>query len=51
MKIILPLGTSAICFIISYIAFHNQETGTGWLFLGVGLVVFVIGLLLGQSKE
>lgn len=51
MKVVLPIGGSAVCFVISYIAFHNDETGTGWLFLLAGLLVVVLGLAFGSKSE
>jgi 1,4-dihydroxy-2-naphthoate octaprenyltransferase len=51
MKVVLPISGSVICFIISYIAFHNHEAGVGWLFLGVGLLIVLIGIAFGNKSE
>ena len=51
MSFTIPLGAAAVCFIISYFAFHGEENDLGWLFLAVGLAVVVIGLLLAKGSH
>jgi 1,4-dihydroxy-2-naphthoate octaprenyltransferase len=51
MNVTIPLGAAAVCFIISFIAFHGKENGLGWLFLLVGLAVVVIGVLLTRGSR
>ena len=51
MNISIALGVGAACVIISYIAFHNDETGLGWLFLIVGLIVALGGSFLSRGNR
>jgi VIT1/CCC1 family predicted Fe2+/Mn2+ transporter len=55
MKFNIKLGASAVvgavCFIISYVAFHDGEAGLGWLFFLGGLAVVVLGLILSSDKQ
>ena len=51
MNFTIPLGIGAVCVIISYIAFHNQETGLGWLFLIAGLMIAVVGFFFSRGKH
>lgn len=50
MSIVLPLGSSAVCFIISAIAFYNDCLGLGVIFLLVGLLIVVLGLVFGRKS-
>ncbi len=51
-KVVVSIGgASAVCFIISYIAFHNDETFLGWLFLSVGLVVALAAIFVAGRKR
>jgi len=51
MTFTIPLGAAAVCFIISYFAFHNGEGNLGWLFAAFGLAVVVIGLLFARGSR
>ena len=37
------IGGSIICFIISYVSFHSNQTKSGWIFLILGIIGFVYG--------
>jgi len=55
MKFNIKLGAGAVvgavCFVISYFAFHNDEAGLGWLFFLGGLAVVVLVLVLPSNKQ
>ena len=51
-QITIPLGVGAVCFILAWISFtYHDDAQTGWVFVGIGLFVVVLGLVLGRRKE
>jgi hypothetical protein len=44
------IGGSIVCFILSYIYFHSNQTKIGWTFLIVGLVGFIYGSIVYYQK-
>jgi len=50
-QVVIPLGGGVVCFILAWVSFsHYQDSQTGGLFVGLGLLVFVLGLVLGRGK-
>jgi len=50
-QIVVPVGGGGICFILAWVSFaHYHDTRTGVIFVVIGLIVVVLGLVLGGRK-
>ena len=51
MKFFIVLGVSAVPFVLSYLAFRDDETGLGWTFLLVGIALAVLGIIASGKRR
>jgi hypothetical protein len=51
MNVTIPLGVGAVCFILSYWAFHSYETGLGFLFAIFGFTIVLLGLVFSSKSR
>jgi hypothetical protein len=49
MKIVVPLGFSGVCAAIAAYFFKTDDPGWGFLFIGVGVAIVILSILLGSK--